>query len=368
MTLKGKGYFIWQIPRCDGGVPSRIAARAKDAGLSHVLIKIADGSTWPYNYDFDKGVDLIPPVRDALKEIGVEVWGWHYVRGDDPVGEARLAVERTRNLRLDGYVIDAEAQYKTRAKTNAARTFMQELRTGFSNLPVALSTYRYPQVHPDLPYSAFLERCDYAMPQVYFEGSHNPEQQLERSVEQFMALRPARPVVPTAPTYARGDWRPTPDEITRFFEKAKGLGLTAANAWSWEYATRPEHLDLWQAVADVQWDTEPPEADITEQLVGRWNQHNPDYVSKLYSKRAAHVTGARTVIGRAPIREWYQILFTQLLSQARFKLNGKSGYANSRRFTWAAESTNGVVFDGNDTLGILNGKILYHYTYFTIRA
>lgn len=368
MTLMGKGYYMWQIPRCDGGVPSRIAARAADARLSHVLIKIADGSTWPYNYDFDQGIDLVPPVRDALRERGVEVWGWHYVRGDDPIGEARLAIKRTQELRMDGYVIDAEAQYKDRAKTNAARRFMQELRAGLPKLPIALSSYRYPQVHPDLPYSAFLEGCDYAMPQVYFEGSHNAEQQLQRSVEQYLSLSPARPVIPTAPTYSRGSWRPSPEEITRFFNKAQELGLSAANAWSWDYATRPEHLDLWQAVADVDWDGEPPVADIAEQLVGRWNQRSPDHVVKLYAQRAAHVTGARTVIGRAPIREWYQILFTQLLPNASFRLTGRSGGGNSRRFTWAAESANGIVFDGNDTLGILNDKIQYHYTYFTIRA
>jgi hypothetical protein len=366
MSLYGKGFFIWQIKRCDGGVPSAIAARAVDAGLSHVLIKIADGSNWPYNYDFDAGVDLVPPVAAALREVGVEVWGWHYVTGNNPLGEAQLAIDRTLALDLDGYVIDAEAEYKKKSKKLAASRFMEALRTGMPRMPIALSTYRYPKLHPELPYAEFLAKCDFAMPQVYFEQARNPEEQLIRSVEQYMALEPARPVVPTAPAYSIGGWRPTPEEIARFFQTAKDLGLPAVNAWSWDYATRENYLDLWQAVADFDWPPEAPVPDISERLIGRLNQHDPAHVAMLYREKAAHVTGARTVMGRGPITEWYKTMFTQLLPNSVFTLTGRTSKGSSRRFTWAAESDNGVVYNGNDTLGILDGQIQYHYTYFTI--
>ena len=366
MTLYGKGYFIWQIPRCDGGVPSAIAARAVDADLSYVMIKIADGPNWPYNYDFEKELDLVPPVLNALREAGLQVWGWHYVKGDNPIGEAQLAVERSLSLGVDGYVIDAEAEYQKSGKARAARLFMETLRAGMPDMPVALSTYRYPKLHSQLPFSEFLEKSDYAMPQVYFEKAHNPEEQLERSTEQYMALEHARPVIPTAPTYSAGSWRPTADEITRFFQKVKDMGLSSANAWSWDYATRSSYLDLWQAVADFDWPPLAPVKDISEHLVDRLNQHEPVYVAELYRGNAAHVTGARTILGRGSIAQWYKVLFTDLLPNAHFELTGKTSNGNSRRFTWTANSDNGTVLNGNDTLGILKGKIQYHYTYFTI--
>jgi hypothetical protein len=366
MGLYGKGYFIWQIPRCEGGDPAAIAARAIEAGLSHVLIKIADGPDWAYNYDLDRGVDLIPPVVGELRNAGIEAWGWHYIMGDDPVGEARIAVERTRGLGLDGYVLDAEAQYKRSGKTNAARRFMSDLRAGLPNLPIALSSYRYPRVHRELPFEAFLEGCDFAMPQVYFEMSHNPEQQLERSVEEYLSLRPARPVIPTAPTYASGPWRPSADEVRRLLQRAKDMGLTAANAWSWDYARKPAYLDLWRAVADFDWAPVAPVADIPERLFGRMNQLDPNHVAELYADRAAHVTGARTVLGKPSIKAWYQNLFSQMLPNAEFELTGKSGSGHSRHFTWRARSERGEVRDGNDILGLLDGKIHYHYTYFTV--
>ena len=87
MRIFGKGYYLWQLPYCDSGDAQAIAARARAANLSHAMIKIADGSTWPYNFDFNQNIDLIPPVREALRQVGVSVWGWHYVRGDDPINE-----------------------------------------------------------------------------------------------------------------------------------------------------------------------------------------------------------------------------------------------------------------------------------------
>ncbi len=366
MPLLGKGYFIWQIPRCEGGDPQAIAARASAAGLSHVLIKIADVANWPYNVDLERGVDLVPPVVQALRAAGIQAWGWHYVKGDDPIGEARLAIRRIRETGVEGYVIDAEVEYRDRAKRPAARRFMQELRRTFPDLPMALSTYRYPRLHSELPYNEFLEDCNYAMPQVYFEQAHNPEQQLERCVEQYSELAQARPVVPTAPTYATGSWRPTADEIRRFFQKAKDMGLPAANAWSWDFATRPGFVDLWNAVAEFDWPAQPPMADMPERLVGRWNQRDPAHVAALYNENAAHVTGTRTVVGRAAIEAWYRKMFTELLPNATFEITGRSGTGNSRHFTWQAVSDRGVVRDGNDTLGLLDGRIQYHYTYFTI--
>jgi hypothetical protein len=366
MTLYGKGYYIWQIPKCDGGIPSAIAAAAVQAGLSHVLIKIADGPSMVYNYDEETDTDLIPPVLTELRNSGIQVWGWHYVKGDDPVGEAQLAVRRTLELGTDGYVIDAEREYKERGKEKAAEVYMRRLREGLNDLPIALSTYRYPRLHSDLPFAEFLEKADFAMPQVYFEKSHNPEEQLDQCVEQYMSLVPARPVIPTAPTYAVADWRPTPEEIQRFFQRSKDLGLPAANAWSWDFARRPQYIDLWDAVADFDWPPVAPVADIPERLIDSMNQHKPARAAALYARDAAHVTGTRTVVGRGAIRAWYSTLLRQLLPRGHFVLTGKSGTGNTRHFTWKASSGYGEVHNGSDVLGLLNGYIQYHYSYFTL--
>jgi hypothetical protein len=127
MTLEGKGFYLWKIPACENGNAGAIASVAYQAGLTHVLIKIANG-VYKSNYDYDQKLDLVPPVVQALKARGVQVWGWHYVYGNDPGGEARIAVQRTRELNLDGYVLDAEGEYKSPGKRNAAELFMRAHR------------------------------------------------------------------------------------------------------------------------------------------------------------------------------------------------------------------------------------------------
>jgi len=150
MALTGKGFWIWKIKSCEGGVAAAIANEAVAASLTHVPIKIADGP-YQYNYDRTAKVDLIAPVREALKLKNVLVWGWHYVYGYDPVGEANIAIRQIQRLGLDGYIIDAEAEYKESGKKAAAKLFLNTLRAALPNFPIALSSYRFPTLHRALP-------------------------------------------------------------------------------------------------------------------------------------------------------------------------------------------------------------------------
>ena len=71
------------------------------------------------------------------------------------------------------------------------------------------------------------------------------------------------------------------------------------------------------------------------------------------------------VKGNKAIREWYGQIYPHIFPNLKMTLTGYTGKDNSRRFTWTASSSLGNVENGNDTLGILNGKIAYHYTYFS---
>jgi hypothetical protein len=363
MALTGKGFFIWQIPHCESGDPSRIAARSAAAGLTHVLIKIADAGS-AFNLDRN-GRDLVPPVVAALHARGIQVWGWHYVYGYDPDAEARVAVQRTNALQLDGYVIDAEVQYQLAGRNAVAQSFCRQLRAGLGNLPVALSSFRYPTVHPQLPWSTFLQYCDYNMPQVYWEQSHDGAAQLARSVNEFRKITPYRPIVPTGPAYSNAGWRPAASELTAFMQEALELQLPGVNFWSYDFSTQSAYIDLWNAVATFPWPS-GPSSDIAERLVTSWNTHDPNRVIALYQENAAHVTSARTVVGSAPIIGWYTDLFTKQLPGALFRISGYTGNGNSRHITWTAASPVGNVIDGNDSLGIRDGKIQYHYSFFRI--
>lgn len=366
MALQGKGYFIWKLPRCESANPTAIARLARSANLSHVLIKIADGI---YKHNIDKSTlfDYVPPVVAELQRQGIQAWGWHYVYGMDPVGEARVAAQRVKELGLDGYVVDAEIEYKTPGRAAAASTFMSRIRSELPNTPIALSSYRFPSYHPQFPWKEFLNQCDINMPQMYWEKAHNPGAQLARCVKEFQAMTPYRPVFPTGAAYGAGTWRPTPADIVEFLDKVQELQILATNFYSWD-ESRNRFPDLWKAVSEYPWGELPPEPpkDIADQLVDAWNSHDIEQIAGLYAPNAAHITSARTVHGILSIRAWYGTFLKELLPNGRFQRTGLTGSGNSRHLSWTATCDHGKVLDGVDSLGLMDGRIIYHYTSFTV--
>ncbi len=372
MTLQGKGFFIWKIWDCERGDAQSIASAAQAAGLTHVLIKVADRSS-PHNIDSKTKADLVPPVAAALRAKGIQVWGWHYVYGEDPAGEARIAIRRVQELGLDGYVIDAESEYKQPGRQAAAQRFMSELRKALPKLPMALSSFRFPSYHPQLPWREFLEGCDYNMPQVYWEQAHNPEAQLKRCAMEFQALNPYRPLIPTGPGYKWNGWRPTEDDLAGFFKTVQALNLPAVNFFSWDECRR-DLSSLWDLIAKYPFGNKPggerppePAADMPRQYIAALNSRSPDAIASLYRPDAVQVTAARTIQGQAALCAWFETLLTSQLPQATFTLTGSSGSGSSLHFTWRANSQKGSVNNGSDTFGLIDGKIAYHYMSYSIQ-
>jgi hypothetical protein len=368
VPLSGKGYFIWAIPRTEGGSTTTIVNLAKAAGLTYVIIKIADGVE-PIHQDTVTGADQIPPLLNALHSAGIQVWGWHYVYGRDPIGEAKLAVERSLKLGLDGYVINAEIEYKVRGMDVAARAYMGELKKGLKAMPVALSSFRFPSYHMQFPWRDFLDGCDYNMPQVYWLLADDAGAQLRRSVREFQTVAPYRPIIPTGSTFKYENWTPTPAQILDFMSSARALNIPSVNMYVWEACRNPASLrPLWDSFAQYPWPvtTPPSTPDIVTLFMAALNTHNPAAVAALYQPQAVHITSARTSQGTNALIAWYTTLFNQLLPNAVFTLTSTTGSGISRQITWNAAGPSGSVKNGSDTLGIADGKISYHYSQFTV--
>jgi hypothetical protein len=365
MPLQGKGFFIWNISSCEGGNPTAIAAAAYAAGLSHVLVKIADGA-YTFGYHPTTKQDQVPAVVNELHARGIQVWGWHYVYGDDPVGEANVAIQRVKQLGLDGYVIDAEVEYKEPGKDAAARRFMGELRSGLSSLPIALSAFRFPSYHMDFPWRDFLSSCDINMPQVYWLKAHNAGAQLIRSIQEFQAISPFRPIIPVGSIFRYSDWVPSDAEVTEFLNTARSQNLTAANFYSWDECRKYLPL-LWNLAAGYSWPgSSYQNTDITGRYIQALNTRNVDQIVGLFASNALHITAGSTIQGTEALRQWYSALFKDSLPSATFTLVGSSGSGAERQLTWTAVSSNFKVLEGKDTLGLQDGKIAYHYSHFTL--
>ncbi len=362
MSLQGKGFFIWKIPSCENGNAESIATNAANAQLTHVLVKIADGTSY-YNYDSTKKVDYVPAVVSALRNRGIETWGWHFCYGSDPVREAQIGGARAKALGLAGYVIDAEMQWESSSKAASARSFMTEVRKYLPSMPIALSTFRYPTYHSLFPFAAFLEKCDLSMPQVYWEEAHNADTQLTRTVQEYRALSVIRPIFPTGPTYKVGTWAPTAKDINLFIKTAKNLNLDGVNFFSWDECKR-DLISLWNLIRDTDWPIVT--ASFQEQYINGLNSKDPETLASLYSSLAVQITSSQIVQGTEAIKTWYSTLFNQILPNATFTLVGATGTGNTRHITWNATSSRGTVTNGSDTFGLLNDKIVYHYSNFKV--
>lgn len=366
MTLTGKGYFIWKVRFCENGDPDRIAALAKEAHLSHVLIKIADGA-FPYNIDLDNGFDYVLPVVKKLQANNIAVWGWQFVYGDYPDQEAEIAISRALNLGIQGFVVNAEGHYSKPTKAPAASRYMNILRTHLGKMPIALSSYRYPSYHPNLPWTNFLDRCDYMMPQVYWMKSHNNAGlQLKKSFNEFKNIRPYRPMIATGPTFKEHGWMPTKEEVIEFMTVARQLDIPAVNFWYWE-GCRRDMPEYWNLVRDFKYgqqdDTQrQEETSFPEKYILAMNSKDPEKVLSLYSDDAVHIQPKDAIQGKPAIRKWIESQMRDLSKTGMILLN-QSRVRTSCHFRWEGTNQNGVTLQGRDSLGLVDQRIKYHYSY-----
>ncbi len=353
MVLQGKGMYIWKLHRIAGGNVQAMVDKARAAGLTHVIVKIADGSS-AYN------VDLAGPASDAFKAAGLQVWGFAWLWMREPFQEAEIAAHRSRTLGLDGFVINAE--HPAKGKAQEARAYMTSLRELLPDIPVALSSYRYPQFHTTLPWQEFLSPCDFNMPQMYWVGER-PADCVRNSLARHQAFPFARPIIPTGAAYGEqygnSFFRSEPAEIREFLDAVRAQGLPAANFWSWDW-TEAHGPDLWDAIAEYEWpETTPQVQDIADHFWAAFTSGDLAALSALYHENAVYITAGQTAQGPARIVARFKELHARL-PNAEFTLVNLRAEDNVRFLQWSAVSDVRQVRHGLDTLGVRAGRIQYH--------
>ncbi len=227
--MRGKGMWIWQVEKCEGGKAAGIVTRAQKAGLGHVLLKIADGVR-PYN------VGRISDLVTRLRAAGIEPWAWAYTYGSDAAAEARAAAEIYARYPFAGFVVNAETEYKGYGAR--ATAYMRALRAALPpGTVVGLSSFWSPDYHPTFPWREFLGASDLGLPQVYWHG-RDPAATLAAACAQWGRYVGA--LVPTGAAYTQAA---PGDSIEQF--AAAAATWPAVNYWSWQHATPA----MWQVIA-----------------------------------------------------------------------------------------------------------------------
>ena len=262
MIPAGKGVQVWNLTN-----PAETAARIIEAGFQWVAVKAADGTL---DHNQKAGPDNLWLFVDALRKAGIEVYGWQYVYGANylgqpfPKGEAEAAIRNIQRFKFDGWLIDAESEYKRKGSAAWADIYMTTLRTSLPWVALGLQSYRFPSLHPELPWQSFLRHCDFHAPQVYWVGSSNPDAQLRKSTNELNVLR-RLPIVPTGSAYYERGWGPTPQQLDKFDATAKGLSLPGVLWYCWDDQGLSTHPDWLAAIKAHKWPgvIEPPPAALS---------------------------------------------------------------------------------------------------------
>jgi len=120
-------------------------------------------------------------------------------------------------------------------------------------MPIGLSSFRYPELHPEFPWQEFLSQVDINLPQVYWILSHNPAAQMVRCYEEFKKSKyPQVPIFPTGAAFSEQGWRASASEVVAFMEQVKALGLLGCNFWRYADAIN-RYPDLREAISGFEW-------------------------------------------------------------------------------------------------------------------
>ncbi len=237
-----RAFWIWNIKSTENGDPLAIAAAAHRAGLTDVFVKVADGG---YKFNVVNGIDLVPGVVQALRAVGVRVWGWQYCYGMYPEAEEKVATQRIQELKLDGYIVDAETEFKKPGFDKKAETYLSLLKQHNPGVQIAFSSFRWPSYHPEFPWAVFYKYCDINMPQNYWLQAHNAKEQTERTFTEFEKMGKL-PIVPAGPAWKENGWRPTVQERDDFETVSAKHNAKLVSYWDWEQCRR-DLPELWPA-------------------------------------------------------------------------------------------------------------------------
>jgi hypothetical protein len=166
---------------------------------------------------------------DALHRGGLDVCGWQFVYGDNPVAEAKVgaaSVERG----ADCLVIDAEGEYE--GKYASADRYMRGLRARIGEVfPVSLAGFPYVDYHPAFPYSVFFGRggAQYNQPQMYWKAIGTSVREVFEHTFFYNRIW-GHPIYPLGQTYG-GVSRKSIQRFRRFAKSYDGL---EPSWWDWQ--------------------------------------------------------------------------------------------------------------------------------------
>jgi hypothetical protein len=248
----GKGMWIYEFPRTEGGNVKAIVAKAQEMGLTHVYPRL--GSHWD-GFNARKYLDAFLPAAHAA---GLKVFGWDFPRLGDSLPSD---IERARAMityttpggdRLDGFSADIETINEgSHVTADIALAYGQALReiAGPDFTLIATVPRPSPRNRPTYPYPEIVASFDAIAPMVYWLN-RQPDTDVIGAMDELAKF--GKPVFPVGQAYDGGAEGgragvPPPEELDRFMQAAVDKGAPGVSFWSWQAANGA----AWSAIRDA---------------------------------------------------------------------------------------------------------------------
>ena len=242
--LGGRGMWIWYVSQAEGGNVSSIIARARRNGVSTLMIKSGDGTS--YWSQFSRSL------ISTLHRSGFRVCGWQFVYGNNPVGEAKTAYAAIRNG-ADCIMIDAEGQYE--GKYVQAQSYINDAAlTRGLQLPARAGGFPVRGLSPRLPVLGVPGpgRRQYNAPQMYWRDIGTSVSGVYSHTYAFNRIY-GRSIFPLGEAIADSPASPpSPNEIRQFRQISRAYGAAGVSWWMWTGLSGYNWHALSQAVGSLQ--------------------------------------------------------------------------------------------------------------------
>jgi hypothetical protein len=249
-AIGGKGMWIWEYPRTEGGDVAAIVQRARASHLTELWVRVGSSRDGFYGAPF---LDALVP---AAHRSGLAVIGWGFAHLYDPAADAKwsqaaLDWQASSGDRLDGWSPDIEAASEgTALSAKRASVYLGLIRPHAAGRPIIATVYQPTTYWLSVyPYRAMAPYVDAFAPMVYW-GCREPG---EAAAAAIAALTPLAPVHLIGQAYDMAPYgrigAPGAAEISRFLSVAQRQGASGASFWVWQSMTTPE----WNALSAYSW-------------------------------------------------------------------------------------------------------------------
>ncbi|HEX3606539.1 MAG TPA: hypothetical protein VH134_11500 [Candidatus Dormibacteraeota bacterium] len=245
-ALSGKGMWVWQYRRTEGGDPQAIVDRAAAAGLHQIWVRVADSQDGFY------GDDELSAIVPRAHRRGIDVVAWGFPHLYDPVADAAwskavLDWRATSGDRVDGFSADIEMASEGVALTpRRAALYLSLVRQARDGRPLIATVYP-PTDHfmAAYPFAAMAPYIDAYAPMEYWE-CRDPGAAAAEAIARLAKLRPVHLI---GQAFSFGDVAgrvdlPSAAELERFMAVCRSRGAVGVSFWVWQSMTAAEWAEL----------------------------------------------------------------------------------------------------------------------------